>query len=440
VAIDAATGAAGSSKSLTLNGGNQSGYDGVARSLPSLVPTQVEFYVKSTNNTLTGGYFVGGQSAYRTNSVWHFRMDGTGVMGLTDGPGNFYSIPYSSGQWYKIDLELNWSRRTVDFYVNDGLVMPNIPFCNPDVTSLKILNLYNFDHTQAWWDQVRFSTRSSTTLSVLPAKVPAFSAGVWSGTVTVSSAGTNLTLVAADNAGHAGISTCFDSNTQVLTPVTVVASPSSGGSVAGGGSFTSGSAQTISAAANPGWGFVDWQDGNTQNPRPITVPSAAVTYTASFLQLPQITSQPVSQIVNPGDNATFAVSATGPGPLGYLWMRNGTAISGATNSNYTLSSAQGADSSSAFICRVSNPGGVVLSDSATLTVRPQFESGALALASHAFTAAFNGYGGSNYVILVSTNLRTWTPLMSLHLSAGSTQFTDTNASQPWQFYRIQVAP
>lgn len=61
------------------------------------------------------------------------------------------------------------------------------------------------------------------------------------------------------------------------------ANPSNGGSVTGGGTYNAGSTATLTAVANNGYHFVNWQDGNTQNPRTITVNSNA-TYTANFAQ------------------------------------------------------------------------------------------------------------------------------------------------------------
>jgi hypothetical protein len=66
------------------------------------------------------------------------------------------------------------------------------------------------------------------------------------------------------------------------TTVTVLAQPSNGGTVTGGGTFTIGSSRTISASANSGWTFVQWNDGNTAAVRTIIVPSCDVTYTAFF--------------------------------------------------------------------------------------------------------------------------------------------------------------
>ena len=48
---------------------------------------------------------------------------------------------------------------------------------------------------------------------------------------------------------------------------------------------------------------------------------------------PSITQQPANLTVPVGGTASFSVTATGSLPLSYFWMRNGTAIAGATNSD-----------------------------------------------------------------------------------------------------------
>ena len=41
---------------------------------------------------------------------------------------------------------------------------------------------------------------------------------------------------------------------------------------------------TVACAAAVGWTFLGWSDGNTANPRTITVPAGGATYTANFSQ------------------------------------------------------------------------------------------------------------------------------------------------------------
>jgi uncharacterized protein (TIGR02145 family) len=71
------------------------------------------------------------------------------------------------------------------------------------------------------------------------------------------------------------------------------------------------------------------------------------------LMAPSITTQPKSQTVTAGKNDTFSVTATGTAPLSYQWYKNGTAISGATSSSYSISNVQAADAGT-YTVTVSN--------------------------------------------------------------------------------------
>ncbi len=82
---------------------------------------------------------------------------------------------------------------------------------------------------------------------------------------------------------------------------------------------------------------------------------------------PAITTQPASVTVNAGQSASFSVALTGSAPFSYQWMFNGSAISGATDSTYSISSAQSANAGK-YSVKITNPVGSVTSSEATLTV------------------------------------------------------------------------
>ena len=86
------------------------------------------------------------------------------------------------------------------------------------------------------------------------------------------------------------------------------------------------------------------------------------------LSAPAIRSQPANQSVLAGGSATFTVSATGTGPLRYQWKKNGSNISGATNSSYTTPGTSLGDSGAGYSVVVSNSLGTVTSSRASLTV------------------------------------------------------------------------
>ena len=127
------------------------------------------------------------------------------------------------------------------------------------------------------------------------------------GSGTVSGGGTypegsSVTLQAAANDGYQfsqwndgstqnprTITVTGDANytatfTQLQYTISVYANPTSGGNVYGGGVYHYGEMVTIGATPNSGYEFAGWSDGNTQNPRAITV-TANASYTAVFVEV-----------------------------------------------------------------------------------------------------------------------------------------------------------
>ena len=82
---------------------------------------------------------------------------------------------------------------------------------------------------------------------------------------------------------------------------------------------------------------------------------------------PTIATQPQSQTITQGLNATFTVAASGSTPFSYQWKLNSAAISGATASSYTRSNVQPGDAGSYSVV-VSNSAGSATSSDAILTV------------------------------------------------------------------------
>ena len=125
--------------------------------------------------------------------------------------------------------------------------------------------------------------------------------------------------------------------TQNITAYTLTvnsANPSMG-SVSGGGTYNSGATATLTATANSGYHFTQWQDGNTSNPRTVTVTGDA-TYTAYFeadaptqYTLTVTTANPSMGSVSGGGtynaNATATLSATANDGYHFThWQDNNT--------------------------------------------------------------------------------------------------------------------
>ncbi len=84
---------------------------------------------------------------------------------------------------------------------------------------------------------------------------------------------------------------------------------------------------------------------------------------------PLIVSQPVSQSVSAGQDATFSVTTMGTGPFTYQWYKDGVPVSGATSSSYTTAPTVMGDSGAIYTVKVTGTAGAATSSPAKLTVR-----------------------------------------------------------------------
>jgi hypothetical protein len=84
---------------------------------------------------------------------------------------------------------------------------------------------------------------------------------------------------------------------------------------------------------------------------------------------PSILTQPVSQTIVVGSNATFSVLAIGAPPLNYQWQFNNANITGATSCSYTVANAQ-TTNFGVYSVIVTNSAGSITSIGATLTNLP----------------------------------------------------------------------
>ena len=127
------------------------------------------------------------------------------------------------------------------------------------------------------------------------------------------------------------------------------------GSTAGGGHYPPGTSVTISAFANPHYHFTQWNDGNTENPRVITI-TTDTTFTAYF-------AANQYQITVASSNPGIG-SVTGGGTYAY-----GTCItiSATPNSNYTFLNWSDGDTN--------NPRNLLVSNSASYIANFQSTDG-----------------------------------------------------------------
>jgi hypothetical protein len=139
---------------------------------------------------------------------------------------------------------------------------------------------------------------------------------------------------------------------------------------------------------------------------PSSTLAITVAATKAFYSVPSFTTQPVSETVVAGNNATFTVAASGsPAPTfqwqvstggGASWtgLTDGAEISGSATDTLTISSTTGEESGYEYECVATNSQGSVTSSGATLTVDTP-----PSITTQPATQAVNA--GSNIVIAVN---------------------------------------
>ena len=158
---------------------------------------------------------------------------------------------------------------------------------------------------------------------------------------------------------------------------------------------------------------------------------------------PLIATHPQNQTATAGRSAIFSVTAAGGEPLSYQWRFNGNVLPGAGSSSYSLLSVQNSNAGS-YSVLVTNSFGAALSSNALLTVVappvPLRFSAINLLPDNRIRLVLASKPGA-YVIEISTNLASWSPLTNVVNSYSSVAIFDLDASNaPTRFYRAFPAP
>lgn len=218
----------------------------------------------------------------KKNSVW-IALDKTG----TPDPADYQMI------WEEDNYGYDWDNRTIDLSAYAGHVV-NIAFKYEgtyahywyvdDVVVTAALPQYNInvEANNISYGNVTgggtFNQGQSITIHAMPYSGYEFKK--WTKDGATVSTNANYTFTVTENASFVGV---FGEPSVVYYNITTNVNPAGAGTVSGANSYAGGTMATLVAFANPGWEFTGWQDGNTENPRTITVTSDA-NYTANFRQ------------------------------------------------------------------------------------------------------------------------------------------------------------
>jgi len=191
--------------------------------------------------------------------------------------------------------------------------------------------------------------------------------------LAASSAGTNAYDTSASRITDGGYNISSDASLNLSGTSLKNTDPLIGSLADNGGPTQTIALQTNSPALNripPALGPATDQRGV---PRPQPQGAASDIGAYELVTVPAVLSQPQSRVVSQGGDATFTVYAFGDS-LTYQWCFNGTDISGATLSAYTLSNAQATNTGDYDVVLTDNYGSVT-SLTAVLAVYPFTMSG-----------------------------------------------------------------
>lgn len=124
----------------------------------------------------------------------------------------------------------------------------------------------------------------------------------WTKDGNVVSTNASYSFTATEDATYTAI---FGEPAVTYYTISTDVNPANAGTVSGAGTYPAGYSLTLTVAANTGYAFVQWNDGNTDNPREITVNGDA-TYTAQFSMIDYV----LTVSANPAEGGAVTGSGT----------------------------------------------------------------------------------------------------------------------------------
>jgi len=307
---------------------------------------------------------------------------------------------------------------------------------------------------------------ASTLTTTAASREISASAGVAYATFTGTLTNGTLAFISTENAGQ--LFTCVNGFQLELNPPPIISSqPVSQTNIAGGtvsfnvtamGSPTMSyqwifNGASISGATNASLTLNNVVSTNAGNYEVvITNSTGSITSSVATLTVyvpPMIISQPQNQTLAIGQPATFSVVAKGSATLGYQWQTNGGSgyvnvgnggvFSGVNSNVLTLASPTMYDTLSYQVI-VNNNFGSVTSTPAFLTLtNPVITlslSNGLKTISTGCTLQISVPVGISYIILASTDLKSWIPVATNVSATGYEVYTDISATNySRRFYR-----
>lgn len=271
-----------------------------------LFSTRVNLPTGNYNYTLSFKSKSTSNGTGRRNTAW-IEVDGTGAHDPSNYTTKIWEDPDYNSVWttYTVDLTAYKGHTVSIGFKYEGTYAHNWYIDDFSITNEVSQYTITANANNNAWGTVTgggtYNSGASCTLTATPASGYQFQS--WKKNGSVVSTNPNYTFTVTENATYTAYFGALPAYT-----ITTQANPADGGMVTGGGTYQEGSSITLTATPNPGYIFDHWNDGNTQNPRTVTVTGNA-TYTAYFTQN--------TYTINVYASPTYGGSVTGGGTFHY---------------------------------------------------------------------------------------------------------------------------
>ena len=157
------TSAAVGNTSLESNSGFSTTIDGIYADFPSSQPTEISFWVKTSNVMSTGQALVcigdsNIQMGVTTNTIIFVNYYNGGLRVIGDQANSVqYIMPAADSTWYFLEFKnMDWVNHQSDLYIDNQLVAPDFSFRDPlDSVSRVVLSTgYNNNNSTSSWDDI----------------------------------------------------------------------------------------------------------------------------------------------------------------------------------------------------------------------------------------------------------------------------------------------
>ena len=221
------------------------------------------------------------QGSSKRNSVW-VALDEQGEPDISHYTKIWEQTNSFSSDWNEVNVPLtSYAGHNVRVaFVYEGNHGHNWAIDDVSITEVNPQYTITVNANNNAWGSVSgggtFNAGATCTLSATPASGYQFLN--WKKNGAIVSTNANYSFTVTENATY----TAYFGETPInYYTVNTAVNPAGAGSVSGGGTYQEGSSITLIAVSNAGYMFSHWNDGNSDNPRTVTV-TQEITYTAYY--------------------------------------------------------------------------------------------------------------------------------------------------------------